>query len=154
MRAPASNLKKLLIRSCLAWSAILVGILGCTSDLAAASVSTNIQNLQPDEAELRQYANGAGPTAIFRYGVSNQTGDDVFGVVDPVLWRIQFFTLQKWTAGGKSLAARLNKRGDCRLPPSFRTWRVHEFSDRILLQSQPQVTEDSLNKPKLFEHTK
>ena len=40
------------------------------------------------EAVLRPYANGAGPSAIFRAGRTG--GRDLFGVVDPVLWRVAF----------------------------------------------------------------
>jgi hypothetical protein len=121
---------------------------------AAGPAALKAQAVQPDEAELRVYANGAGPAAIFRYGIRKKTGEDVFGVVDPVTWRIQFFTLKKWSEGGDSLTKRLEKRGDCRLPPSFRLWRVHELPDRIVLQSQPLVTEDTLYRAKAFEHSK
>jgi hypothetical protein len=88
-----------------------------------------------DNQIIRPYANGAGPTAIFRFG--RQQDRDVFAVVDPTLWRIQFFTLKD--PDGSSFLERFTKRGDCLLPPTFRVWRVHQHENRVVLQSQPDV---------------
>jgi hypothetical protein len=88
---------------------------------------------------IRPYANGAGPTAIFRFGRQEDQKRDVFAVVDPTLWRIQFFTLDDPSPDARSFQQRFNKTGDCLLPPTFRVWRVHQHENRVVLQSQPTV---------------
>jgi hypothetical protein len=92
-----------------------------------------------NDAFLRPYYNGAGPTAIFRYGRDVAHKRDVFGVVDPTTWRIQFFALDDWVnaMGSKSLAERITWGGACRLPPKFRFWRVHQWPNKIIIQLQP-----------------
>lgn len=92
-----------------------------------------------NDAFLRPYYNGAGPTAIFRYGRDAANKRDVFGVVDPTTWRIQFFALEDWVnaVGSKSLAERITWGGACRLPPNYRFWRVHQWPDKVVLQLQP-----------------
>jgi hypothetical protein len=106
-----------------------------------------------DRADLRKYADGAGPTAVFRYGRDDANKRDVLGVVDPVLWRIQFYTLDDWSPDAP-LSSRIKQRGDCQLPPNFRVWRVHQFDDRIVFQSQPEFTRTALNKEQQFIHRK
>ena len=91
------------------------------------------------QAIIRPYTNGAGPSAIFRFARQEDKKRDVFAVVDPALWRIQFFTLDDWSAQGQPFTQRFKKRGDCALPPSFRLWRVHLHDQRVVLQSQPIV---------------
>jgi hypothetical protein len=96
------------------------------------------------QAIIRPYTNGAGPSAIFRFARQEDKKRDVFAVVDPALWRIQFFTLDDWSAQGQPFTQRFKKRGDCALPPSFRLWRVHLHDQRVVLQSQPIVPRDAL----------
>lgn len=99
-----------------------------------------------DEAILRPYASGAGPTAIFRMGRGTDGTGDVFGIVDPVAWRIQFLTVDDWTGpGGKPLAQRVRWVGACRLSPDRRVWRVHVRPDRIVLQLQPNPTIEEIS---------
>ena len=94
--------------------------------------------------KLRDYSDGAGPSAIFRLG--RHENRDVIGLVDPVLWRIQFYTLADQSASQpKPLSERLRSAGDCLLPPTFRVWRLHQFPDRAVLQSQPEVTLSRVN---------
>jgi hypothetical protein len=96
--------------------------------------------LDTDEAFLRPYANGAGPSAIFRLG-RTAGGQDLFGIVDPVGWRIQFFALDDWSvAGARPLSERIHWGGACRLDPEHRVWRVHVRPDRTVLQLQPDPT--------------
>jgi hypothetical protein len=97
-----------------------------------------------DDPVIRPYANGAGPAAIFRFGRQEDRKRDVFAIVDPVLWRIQFFTLDDPSAEELPLKKRFTKRGDCMLPPTFRVWRVHQHENRVVLQSQPTVTRKAL----------
>lgn len=102
--------------------------------------SVEAEQVTDDRKVIRPYANGAGPVAIFRYGRQEDKKRDVFGVVDPTLWRIQFFTLDDWSVkNARPFADRFTKVGDCALPPTFRVWRIHQFSDRIVFQSQPEV---------------
>ncbi|MEO6216274.1 MAG: hypothetical protein ABIO86_09600 [Sphingomonas sp.] len=96
--------------------------------------------LNADEAFLRPYANGAGPSAIFRFG-RTAGGQDLFGIVDPVGWRIQFFALDDWSIeGARPLSERIHWSGACRLDPGHRVWRVHVRPDRTVLQLQPDPT--------------
>lgn len=90
---------------------------------------------------IRNYADGSGPTAIFRLGRLEAAKADVFGIVDPIRWRIQYYTLDDWAMGPaeRPFSERWKERGSCALPPTFRVWRVHEFPGRVVLQSQPRV---------------
>src|ERR1700736_6305100 len=127
---------------------------------AAATVESSLAQVNNDGQGsnakiLRRYADGSGPSAIFRLGRDETRNVDVFGVVDPVQWRIQFFTLEDWSPeSGKPLSDRLRPAADCLLPPSFRVWRVHDFKDRIVLSSQPDVSQTSLYGNKPFAHNK
>jgi hypothetical protein len=87
------------------------------------------------DAVLRPYANGAGPSAFFRAGRTG--GRDLFGVVDPVLWRVAFYTLDDPSSA--PLTARWRAVGDCALAPTFRVWRVHLLPGAVVLQSQPNI---------------
>ena len=103
--------------------------------------------LSPQDAVLRPYANGAGPSAIFRLGRDAAGHRDLFGVVDPVLWRIQYFTLDDPSPAAAPLSQRWRRAGDCALGPAFRVWRVHALPGRVVLQSQPRVTAAALSRP-------
>lgn len=94
-----------------------------------------------DEAILRPYASGAGPTAIFRVGRRTDDAGDLFGIVDPIAWRVQFLTLDDWTgSGSKPLSQRVHWAGACRMSPDRRVWRVHVWPSRVVLQLQPNPT--------------
>lgn len=98
-------------------------------------------DLPDSEVLVRPYANGSGPSAIFRLGRIASKQEDVFGIIDPIRWRIQYYTLKDMSTAASSATfrERWTAVGSCRLSPSFRVWRVHEFPDRVVLQSQPFV---------------
>jgi hypothetical protein len=137
MRIPTSTISPMIARTLEGCVICLMALWGTFNSASATANSL-------DEAEIREYANGAGPTAIFRFGRDNVNQWDVFGVVDPVLWRIQFYTLRDPNPSEElPLGQRLKKVGDCRLPPTFRVWRIHERPDEVILQSQPEITDPS-----------
>lgn len=107
----------------------------------AGSVSAEPPPLLDNEYEVRPYANGSGPSAIFRLGRIESLKADIFGIIDPIQWRIQYYRLKDWSTdlGAASFRERFHPVGSCRLSPSFRIWRVHEFPNRIVLQSQPFI---------------
>lgn len=107
--------------------------------LSTIAFAANPSAQTPEATLFRSYANGAGPTAIFRLGTESVSGNDVFGVVDPVLWRIRYFELKPPAAGSAALANRIRFVWDCFLPPTFRVWRAHQFESRVVLQSQPEI---------------
>ena len=100
------------------------------------------------EAVLRPYANGAGPSAIFRLGRTTDGNRDLFGIVDSIAWRIQFFALDDWDMQNqRPLTERIHWTGACRLPPNRRVWRVHVWPDRTVLQLQPEPTVEEILSP-------
>lgn len=105
----------------------------------------------PHDAFLRPYYNGAGPTAIFRFGRDDAKKRDVFAIVDPATWRIQFLALDDWTnsATDKPLSERITWGGACRLSPTERFWRVHQWPGKVVLQLQPEPTPTTIQNAKL-----
>ena len=70
---------------------------------------------------------------------------DVFAIVDPLRWRIQYYTLSDWKLEPVSASFRTRWKpvASCRLSPTFRVWRVHSFPTEIVLQSQPIVPREA-----------
>lgn len=121
---------------------ILTLILGVSPSSIQPAPLTSIADVENSSSALiRGYADGSGPTAIFRLGRIESLKADVFGIVDPIRWRIQYYTLDDWHMGPseRTFEQRWQERGSCALPPTFRVWRIHTFPDRVVLQSQPRV---------------
>jgi hypothetical protein len=123
----------------------IVGLLSIGCGVEAPATAKALTSQTADAVIYRDYANGAGPTAIFRLGRYESPASklDVFGVVDPLLWRIRYFSLKDYSDERAPLADRISWIGDCFLPPSFRVWRIHRFENRIVLQSQPEIDKKS-----------
>lgn len=101
--------------------------------LAALLAVPGIARPQPAASDaIRPAADGAGPSHIFRLA-SDGTGDTI-GVVDPLFAAIRFYRVRP---GNDALGARLTPAGVCALPVDFRPWRIHQFRDRIVLESMP-----------------
>jgi hypothetical protein len=128
------------------YSGTRVAIIGFFGTIAAALSACLAEGADdaPDRMIMRKIASGAGPAAIFRFGRDEATQRDVFGVIDPVLWRIQFYTLKDRKPAEVPLKERLKPVGDCLLHPKFRVWRVHQLPTKVVLQSQPEVTKELL----------
>ena len=117
---------------------------------SASFAMTAEMPMTDDDVPVRPYADGAGPSAIFRLGRLDDRGMDVFAIVDPLRWRIQYYTLSDWSLEPESASFRTRWKpvASCRLSPTFRVWRVHSFPTRIVLQSQPIVPRESFIFPK------
>lgn len=99
---------------------------------AALLAVPGIAQPQPAGDAIRPAFDGAGPSHIFRL-TSDRSGDTI-GVVDPLFAAIRFYHVRP---GNEALGARLTPRGACALPIDFRPWRIHQFRDRIELESMP-----------------
>src|SRR4051794_20159224 len=94
--------------------------------LVAVMLSVATACAAPDEKFLRAVTDGPGLQAIFRVARLDST-TDLFGIVDPVLRRVQFYRLQDQN-GVRPLKDRMTPVGDCLLPAKFRFWRLHHLS--------------------------
>ncbi|MEH3036271.1 MAG: hypothetical protein PGN23_07260 [Sphingomonas adhaesiva] len=102
--------------------------------VSGTAANANAQSSGVDT--IRLYSDGAGPSHIVRVGRTRAATGDVVAIVDPLLSAVRIFEVRD-AASDETLATRISSRGACALPVSFRPWRIHSLSDKILIESMP-----------------